>query len=502
MFWRGKPLRVSLLRQNAWLQQSLHQNPTNGSPWPETASIPPRVDMTAMVDCSMTGSLLLDHSLPPKLDINVGATSHFFQPPRTPSASTSLHRSSLLSGSNGYTRKRRQGVEDDISKRRTTPAATANSMTTSIPSTPGTLSPAPFINTKYHLAGGLDTPTDTLTSHVFSPDITYRDGGRWQSRSYLSPGSSLHIPRERNGHARFLAASPNTLQRIINGVFGFAGQTWDFCSKTAFGGFFAGGGKGYHFDSPTSHKQPEMELSWGNQDTSSLIVQDEGMRSSLPGGFPDEDFIPDYFSRAQVPSPSRPAKRVKQGHDSELRASWIMVGEEQSSREASPSRISARKLPAIASPARRTTASVIGQSRPHYPAPRPSLASHASCASTTPNQRPKVSHGHSASFASTRSPGNRAFTATSPKRPSSASVNQASPSTVDVQRHAAKLQRRRKEEDASLKRLNNQLTAMIREGKEALGTKIEVEEMEEDELTDEGYGEGEMDHVVGPGKVW
>ena len=43
---------------------------------------------------------------------------------------------------------------------------------------------------------------------------------------------------------------------------------------------------------------------------------------------------------------------------------------------------------------------------------------------------------------------------------------------------------------------------MIREGKEALGTKIEVEEMEEDELTDEGYGEGEMDHVVGPGKGW
>ena len=42
----------------------------------------------------------------------------------------------------------------------------------------------------------------------------------------------------------------------------------------------------------------------------------------------------------------------------------------------------------------------------------------------------------------------------------------------------------------NLKRFNQQLKAMIREGKEALGTKFEVEEVM-DGLVDEGYAEGE-----------
>ena len=52
------------------------------------------------------------------------------------------------------------------------------------------------------------------------------------------------------------------------------------------------------------------------------------------------------------------------------------------------------------------------------------------------------------------------------------------------------------EDDAHLKRFNQQLKAMIREGREALGTKIVVEH-EVDDMTDEGYAEGEyFDDVV------
>lgn len=51
------------------------------------------------------------------------------------------------------------------------------------------------------------------------------------------------------------------------------------------------------------------------------------------------------------------------------------------------------------------------------------------------------------------------------------------------------MRRREKEEDASLRRLNDQLQAMIREGKEALGTKFEVDDFEDDEDgPDEGIG--------------
>ena len=190
VFWRGKPLVPRLPRQRSLQQlEGLHQNPTNSSPWPETASIPPRVDMTAMVDCSMTGSLLLDQSLPPEARRqcwrNLTFLSTSANPIRLPPRFTD-HR--YCQAAMAIQENVGQGAEEPyFSKKTSTPAATANSMTTSIPSTPGTLSPAPIINTKYHLAGGLDTPTDTLNSRAFSPDITYRDGGRWQSREQSKP---------------------------------------------------------------------------------------------------------------------------------------------------------------------------------------------------------------------------------------------------------------------------------------------------------------------------
>jgi hypothetical protein len=54
------------------------------------------------------------------------------------------------------------------------------------------------------------------------------------------------------------------------------------------------------------------------------------------------------------------------------------------------------------------------------------------------------------------------------------------PSSAEVQRQAARLRRREREEDASIQRLNKQLQAMIREGREALGTTVEVDDFEMD----------------------
>lgn len=52
------------------------------------------------------------------------------------------------------------------------------------------------------------------------------------------------------------------------------------------------------------------------------------------------------------------------------------------------------------------------------------------------------------------------------------------PGSADMQRYAAKMRRKEREEDASIQRLNKQLQAMIREGKEALGTTVEVDDLE------------------------
>ena len=52
------------------------------------------------------------------------------------------------------------------------------------------------------------------------------------------------------------------------------------------------------------------------------------------------------------------------------------------------------------------------------------------------------------------------------------------------------MRKRELEEDANLKRFNRRLQAMIKEGKEALGTRFEVDEVSDDAV-DEGYVEGD-----------
>ncbi|KMU80574.1 hypothetical protein CISG_08484 [Coccidioides immitis RMSCC 3703] len=83
--------------------------------------------------------------------------------------------------------------------------------------------------------------------------------------------------------------------------------------------------------------------------------------------------------------------------------------------------------------------------------------------------RPSSSLAQKYQYSSTFSPSSPA-----PSNPSR--TPKESPLALEAQRYAAKIRRREKEEDASIRRLNQQLKAMIREGKEALGTKIEIDE--------------------------
>jgi flagellar biosynthesis/type III secretory pathway protein FliH len=81
----------------------------------------------------------------------------------------------------------------------------------------------------------------------------------------------------------------------------------------------------------------------------------------------------------------------------------------------------------------------------------------------------------------------------SPRRQSSAinaviASNQPSP---EVRKFEQKLRRKEAKQDENMSRLNAQLQAMIREGQQALGSKIEVQEFTDIEpIIDEGYEEG------------
>lgn len=174
-------------------------------------------------------------------------------------------------------------------------------------------------------------------------------------------------------------------------------------------------------------------------------------KSLVPGCFPEEDFIADYMSQNHT-TPPRPAKKIQRekGMAGERSASWVLVSSTSTSRETSPSRLSSRKIPTSNTSTRRPTPKLGG--RPVLPASRPSLTSYAGS--------PGVRCNRSASFASPRSP------IRSPKH--------ESPLSAEVQRQAARIRKRELEEDVTLKRFNQQLKAMIKEGKEALGTRFEV----------------------------
>ena len=430
------------------------------------------------IHVGMPGPFGLDSTLPPKLDINVGARSHFFQPPRTPSASSSLYRSttSIETRDASSNSSRKRSRHESFLSTQPMPFGAGSHASSATTKLAGAQSPPPFASTKYELAGGLDTPIAASMSamelqeedHRASQNLHLRGGRGFRgfdlnSEGTYFPSSSAALGREGNGRSRLSASPPirRGLGRMVSGVVGVAGKVLEFCKDTAFRGFYSGGGQGYSMAAPLRAASGDQSI-WIDADKEGAFDfygQEKGL---VPGQFPDEDYIPDYMSQDHT-TPPRPSKRIQREKGSaEISASWVMV-DGHPSRESSPSRLSHRKVPSAAASTRRPMPK--NGRRTILPASRPSLTSYAG----SPGLRPD----RPASFASTRSP------LTSPKR--------ESPASIDVQRHAAKMRRRELEEDANLRRLNQQLKAMIREGREALGTKIEVQ----DEPIDEGYAEGE-----------
>ena len=200
------------------------------------------------VNLAMPGSFSFDAILPPKLDINVGAKSHFFQPPKTPSASSSLHRSNSTRDANLTTSRKRSRHDSYPSEQAIQFNAQSHAPPSDISYTPSALessiflSPVPFVNTQYRLAGGLDTPTARLTmdeegEYRTSPDLHVRGLGGFQSApdSYF-PQSPSALARESNGRPR-QHASPRIqdgLGKAVYGMVSVAGKVWNFCRTTAF----------------------------------------------------------------------------------------------------------------------------------------------------------------------------------------------------------------------------------------------------------------------------
>lgn len=399
--------------------------------------------------------------LTPRIDASVGATSHIFQPP--PSATSSLQSSSRRCLKLPQNRKRSRHDSDVFCSDTGSFDGTSDAQPASANKVPhhlsdrGVQSPLPLANDTYRLARLLNTPSIKLQQDQHDLGLPIPWEGRGSGRSDLANYDTNlvqtpSIAAETENNAQRTCSSPSIKNGFGNAVYrfaGVAGKVWQNWSST-FRGFYAGGGQGYQLHTPNG--QPHNPYS-----TLEKMVCDESWRSTefippTPGGFPQDDFIADYMCQDHIQAERRPTKRSR--IDSKTTAGWVMVASTASSRENSPSRTSSRRVPPKSHPHTRTT--------PNSLIRKPII----SMSNNSPSRPAWSPHqtGDSASFASPRSPGTMAATP-------------VSPATRDMQRRAARIRRKEAEEDANLKRFNQQLKAMIREGKEALGATFEVEDI-------------------------
>ena len=440
-----------------------------------------------------------DHGAVPRLS---GAKSHIFQPPRTPSvsASSSLYLARSATGSamstdqypSANAGRKRSRVDYD--------AQTPND-DCAAGEAPG--SPVPFVNTRYVLAGGMDTPgltaskvEDAQDSESFS-DVGYRrelsddnrlqgllgEESRYQSFEPLDmDGEASGRPESRASSRQFMRQGDGWSKTALEVVGGVVGKVWEFCKTNAFKGFHAGGGKGYTISATTNplHTSIEEDNFWETEKTATTYGRIDRESTPLPGKFPDEDFIPDYLDRAtpETTTPRAAKRRQVDNSKDELGKNWVVVPPPTNNYTPSKPRstgMARYSMPTASSASRRSIAgrpaSRAGGAVGSGPR-RPMLQSRVSHAGS-----PALQSKSGASFASPRSPAGSKLPKASPMSnvKSNTTMNLDSPAAKEAQRWAAVKRKEEREADESIRRLDAQLKAMIREGKEALGTKVEVE---------------------------
>ena len=359
----------------------------------------------------MPGSFFLESPAPPKLDL-AGAKSQLFQVPQTPSASSSLYRSI------SYSRKR---PRHETEKHPLLESRCDFISTTSL------------ANTTYRD----DLAEDQRPwhgKHETSDEFDYRPN-RYrenplpreicESAESLVSSEASGIGRKRSrresifstpfGSAENFPPQPPTTASWGRTVINVVGKVLDFCWSGAFGGFYAGGGRGFRMDPGSSAQLDDTP------------VQANSIEK-------DDVFTTDSHTYNQTPVPG-------QYPEDEIQRNWVVVPNDDQD-----------------------------------------IFANAACQSTPTRRinRKNTSplHAHRRQTAFSR-PGKRGYPPSTPTKihPLTPRSPQ-SPSSAETKRHVAQMRRRERQEDASLLRLNSQLETMIKEGKAALGTRVEVDDLD------------------------
>lgn len=450
--------------------------------------------------------------LAPGLDMSSGFGAHLFQPPRTPathSYSTGAHRHGVReSAQASSSRKRLRADPPSNGDIYNTPYLASIETPSIMRSDAG--SPAPFVNTRYTCAGGLDTPGlavaasyDNDINHRNDPHMNFRR--RWSVASAdqedttaaaMSPAANKRKKSE--SPSRGGGGWSNCLFTFVADA---AGKVWQYARSTGIVGFYAGEGKGYTLQTPTNDYGISPTFAGHARTSSSFDIS----RTPVPGQYPlDED---DYAVRAP-----------KRQHDDSGPDSWIMVPRMDEELRAATPGLSKRRPPKV------NISRPTGPRRPLIPVARrtssissigsPGLRPESAASVRRPDSAASIRRPDSA--ASIRRPDSAASlrrpdSAASFRVPDSASSSRSRPHSMgsafslpspnkphspippEIQVLAAQRRREERQRNSSMRKINDRLKDMIREGREALGTKIEIEDAMDEDMEDEGFAEGVFD---------
>ena len=279
------------------------------------------------------------------------------------------------------------------------------------------------------LAPPIEASLDSLTADQSTGNSRKRSRGAWVGGA---AEQDMEAMDEKNGLPS--SARLSWSQSVINVV----GRVWSFCWSGAFRGFHAGGGRGYHMPAGSAPQLNE-ESSPSRQHTST-----EKPAAAPATPYTASDYYFTHHESTPVPG--------QYPDDSEIQKNWVVVPTDgaadcfsfdvENSRPSTPTKRGHHISDAPGSP----------QSR-HKSATAPRLGKRISLSGqSTPTRIPMLS-------------------------PGGGKVRQ-SPVSVETQRYVAQMRRMEREEDASLRRLNRQLQTMIKEGKQALGTQVEIDDLD------------------------
>ena len=333
----------------------------------------------------------------------------------------------------------------------------------------GTKSPPPLANDRYELAGdGMDRTYQLRRQHGDYDDYFQLQHQRDMWSVPPTPqGGAVQQPA-----ADRMQTSPRSKPWTIMGlVGGVAGKLFQFCT-VPFRGFQAGGGQKFDINS-----QGEIAAKLGLQDDPFLHPAAVPVRHAPP-----EDFSTDSYGVLSMDSPEserpRMPKRLRTADN------WVVVGTdgETESRPATP-RLSERRIPSgmspslIPRPVSKTGVVTPSLKRPSLiPVSRRSTIDRRSFSSNTKALSTSYPRQRSYSRRSLGSPVAIEAKASKPR----------SPLPKESQRLINKVRREEFEEDARMRRMSSQMSAMLKEAREALGSKFEVEEYNDD---DGGYAQ-------------